>query len=101
MTEFPIYENDAVITQLSSNRIHNTQRSDSHYAPNGSGGSAQNRYSNIASQGAYRQQPETSDIYLTSINRNQSINHSNTRRERRRNHAISQMYCTGSLAIDQ
>ena len=89
MAEFPIYENDAAITQQSSNRIHNTQRSNGHYTPNGSGSSAQNRYPNIGSQAAYRHQPETSDIYLTSINRNQSINHNNTRRERRRNHAIS------------
>ena len=89
MAKFPIYENDMAITQQSSNSIHNTQRSNSHYAPNGSGNSAQNRYPNIGSQAAYRQQPETSDIYLTSINRIQPINHNNTRRERRRNHAIS------------
>ena len=89
MTEFSIYENDAVITQQSFDRIHNTQRSNSHYAPTGSGSAAQNRYPNIGSQAAYRQQYETSDIYLTSLNRNQPINHNNTRRERRRNHAIS------------
>ena len=98
MAEFPIYENDAAIAQQSSNRIHNTQRSNSNYAPNGSGSSAQNRYPNIGSQSAYRQQPETSDIHLTSINRNQPISHNNSRRERRRNHAIS-MYDDDNYAL--
>ena len=98
MAESPIYENDAAITQQSFNRIHNTQRSNSHYTSNGSGSSAQNRYPNIGPQAGYRQQPETTDIYLTSINRNQVVNHNNTRRERRRNHAIS-MYDEDNYAL--
>ena len=98
MAKSPIYENDAAITQQSFNRIHNTQRSNSHYTSNGSGSSAQNRYPNIGPQAGYRQQPETTDIYLTSINRNQVVNHNNTRRERRRNHAIS-MYDEDNYAL--
>ena len=91
MTDYPIYENDAAIAEQFLSRSPDNIRS-------GSGILTVDKYPNMGSHAAYRQQAETCDIYLTSINRTQSSNHSRARREIRRQQAIS-LYDENNYAL--